>query len=92
MTRLTAAIILASVLVSSVGCTRFTRQRYETVYVGQPVSEAQEILGAPDFRKDGDLIYVNYRPYHHTIIHVQDGKVSGKEWSVDKSQNPCGCK
>jgi hypothetical protein len=92
MTRLIVAVALAAVLLAPTGCNKFTRQRYETIYVGQPVSQVEEFLGKPDYRSEGDLIYVNRRPYYRAVIHTKDGKVSGKHWSVEKSQQPCGCK
>lgn len=87
-------ILILSVLVAGLGgCSKFTRQHYETVYVGQPTWDVRRALGRPS-RQDGNAwVYVHSSaPYYQAVIHFRDKKVTGKDWSYDRpsSSQPVG--
>jgi hypothetical protein len=87
-------ILIVSVLAVGLGgCSKFTRQRYETVYVGQPAWDVRRALGRPSSQDANAWVYVHPpAPYYRTVIRFHDGKVASKEWSYDKpsSSQPVG--
>jgi hypothetical protein len=81
------SLILATlaVLIVSAGCNRFARQRYETVYVGQPAADVRRALGRPTSQDGDEWLYVHDSPpYYRAVIRISDGKVAGKSWSYDR--------
>jgi hypothetical protein len=65
-----------------------TRDRYETLYVGQPAWDAQRAVGKPtSTSSDGQTwVYVHdAAPYSRAAIHFRDGKVASKEWSYSRT-------
>jgi len=76
------ALVLAAALA---GCNRFTRQRYETLYVGQPARDVQRVLGKPTAYYGETWVYVHDPvPYYRAVILFSEGKISGKSWSYDR--------
>lgn len=67
------------------GCTRsFTRQRDETIYVGQPNWDVRQVLGRPTYQEINTWTYVHTgTPYYWAVIHFGDDKVIGKDWSYE---------
>ena len=64
------------------GCAKqFTRERYDTIYVGQPQFEVEATLGKPAARFSDTWSYINERPFYKAIIQFKDGKVSDKSWA-----------
>jgi hypothetical protein len=77
------AVLAAALAFSSCGCTgKFTRQRYDTVYIGQPAGDVERTLGKPEVRAGDQWLYVNRRPAHYEarILFDLDRKVVRKEW------------
>ncbi len=83
MTRIwVAAIIIAGAFTLCCGCAdKFDRQRYETIYIGQPKDSVHRVLGAPQRSENDKWIYVNDTPYYMAEITFRDGKVVEKNWS-----------
>ena len=80
-------VVLALLLAAwPVGChsAPFTRQRYETLYVGQPDWDVRNVLGPPTYQEADVWTYVHTdTPYCWAVIYFRDGKVTGKEWSYE---------
>jgi hypothetical protein len=87
MRRNLAVILLAAVVAAWLGgCSgpSFTRQRYDTIYIGQPDWDVRNFLGRPTYQELDTWTYVhNKTPYYHAIIHFHDGKVIAKDWSYE---------
>jgi len=81
-------IILAACLLALSLCNgcqeKFTRQRYETIYVTMPDWQVRNVLGDPA-EADGDQwTYVHEVPYYRATVTFKDGLVVDKSWSVTK--------
>lgn len=74
-------VVLAMLLA---GCNKFTRPRYETVYVGQPDWEVAKTLGEPMVRYSDEWVYENEKPWYKAIIKFEGDRVSGKSWYDSK--------
>ena len=82
---ITATCLMLAVLCA--GCqSKFTRQNYETIYLGQPDYDVQSKLGQPDERRDGTWIYVREKPFSKAVIVIEDGRVADKNWSWYRDQ------
>lgn len=77
--------LLAAMTVSGCG-DKFTRPRYETVYIGMPRWQVLDILGRPTEKSELMVIYQRDLPYEKAIIRFADGKVSEKFWYVSEEQ------
>ena len=78
------AVALAAVLLCA-GCGgKFTRQRYETIYVSMPDWKVREVLGEPTARSPRQWVYVHRGPYYRATIRFDEGKAVDKSWSVEK--------
>jgi len=87
MRRSTIILLAAGLLVSGLcgGCQqKFTRQRYETIYVSMPDWQVREVLGAPAEGNGDQWTYVNDMPYYRAAVAFKDGRVVGKSWSTEK--------
>ena len=79
--RATLWMLLAAVtLCTLAGCQKFTRQRYETIYVGQPATDVKTMLGKPTVQFENEWTYLNNKPYYKADIFFEDGRVSKKAW------------
>jgi len=79
--------LVAVVAVSSVlaGCQqKFTRQNYDTIYIGQPAHQVEMSLGKPDVQFSNEWNYINEEPFYKAIIKIQDGKVVDKSWADEQ--------
>lgn len=74
-------------IVLAVGCAgcqeKFTRQRYETIYVSMPDWQVRNVLGVPARKSTDEWDYVHTEPYYRASIRFKDGSVTDKSWSVD---------
>ena len=71
-------IVLAG---SFAGCNKFTRERYETIYVGQPADIVEKTLGKPYVKFSDTWTYEhNDAPYYKAVIMFKDGRVIGRSW------------
>ena len=88
------ASVLAVVVVAAalcVGCQKtFTRQKYDTLYVGQPDYAVRRMLWEPQFRSDGTWTYVHSNPYYRAVIDFQDNPITSKKWSYVRPPKPEG--
>ncbi len=87
MRRSTILLLILGVLVwgACAGCQqKFTRQRYETIYLGMPDWEVQGILGDPTGEADGVWSYVHHEPYYSATIQFEESRVKDKRWSYEK--------
>lgn len=85
--RSTLVLLTAGVLLATLcsGCQKFTRQRFDTVYIGQPASDVQVTLGKPTVSLDGQWSYINHSPFYKANIYFnKDGKVADKRWFDEK--------
>jgi len=77
-------LLVACLLIGSLaGCggRKFTPQRYDTVYIGQPAWAVERALGAADERSPERWIYLHSKPYYRATITFQNGQVSEKHWT-----------
>lgn len=85
-------LTLLIALTAGAGCAseKFTRERYETIYLGQPDYDVAEVLGEPDRRGPGRWLYVHDEPPHYSaeIVFDQAGRVIGREWSYELPGEP----
>ena len=92
MARKTVWLICGLVFAGAVlsGCQRqFTRERYETIYEGQPDYNVRSKLGRPTRDTANLWTYVNEKPeYYRAEIWFQDGRVVRKRWSTDREVPP----
>lgn len=89
MLRQSALAVLALLTVVLPACTggeRFTRERYETVYRGQPAEAVEQALGEPTVRYPDRWQYIHTAPYYRAVIRFEDGKVVDKEWSYARQE------
>jgi hypothetical protein len=82
MARTIMCFLAAGVLLGMcAGCQeQFTRQRYETIYVGQPAFEVEKTLGTPDARFSDTWTYLHSDPFYKAIIEFEDSRVTNKAW------------
>jgi len=75
------ALCLAAVALAA-GCQqeKFTRARYDTLYVGQPDYEVEMTLGEPDARFSDTWSYLHDEPFYKAIIEFDAGRVKSKTW------------
>lgn len=67
------------------GCQdKFTRQRYETVYLGMPDWQVRRTLGEPSVDANGVWSYVHHQPYYSATIGFENTCVKHKSWSYEK--------
>jgi len=88
-TLLLAGAVLAAGLCA--GCQeKFTRQRYETIYVGQPAAEVELTLGEPKAKFSDSWSYIHEDPFYKAIIKFSSGRVSDKAWydEHEMGENP----
>ncbi len=77
---LLAAMVVATMLCA--GCQKtLTRQKYDTLYIGQPDYAVRRMLGEPQLRTDGTWTYVHNDPYYRAVIDFQDNRIASKKWS-----------
>ena len=87
-----STIILLAVLLGwagfCAGCQgKFTRQRYETIYLGMPDWEVRGILGDPTAEADGVWSYIHHEPYYSATIQFEESRVKDKRWSYEKPKH-----
>jgi len=85
------AVLLAGVLVGGFlsGCgKKFTRVRYELVREGMSPRQVEETLGTPTNTGADGWTYVHRLPYYRARIRFSDGRVSGKQWTLEKPSGP----
>jgi outer membrane protein assembly factor BamE (lipoprotein component of BamABCDE complex) len=73
--------------VSIGGCNsqqKFTRQCYETIYIGMPRQQVHHVLGEPNVVEKNSWRYVNEMPYYEAIIIFDDGCVKDKSFSNER--------
>jgi hypothetical protein len=87
MTRGTVVLLSAALLATIFcgGCNeQFTKQRYETIYIGQSQMEVEKILGNPEARFSDSWTYLHEEPFYKAVIQFRDGRVSDKAWYDEK--------
>jgi len=68
------------------GCSeKFTRDRYETLYVGQSAGEIEMALGEETdkvgiFKTTDTVTYIHRDPFYKAIILIRSGKIAEKSW------------
>jgi len=82
MSRYSLLLLIVAVLVSCMcaGCEKFTRARYETVYIGMPQFEVEQTLGEPAAKFSDSWSYLHDDPFYKAIIQFRDERVSDKAW------------
>ncbi len=69
------------VLAVCTGCQKFTKQRYEMVYLGMPQQEVEMSLGEPAAKFSDSWSYLHEDPFYKAVIKFDaDGKVIDKAW------------
>ena len=77
-------VLVGGLLVSGLcGCyqERFTRQKYETIYVAMPDWQVRNVLGEPTEVTGEQWTYVHEMPYCRATVTFKDGLVVDKAWS-----------
>ena len=78
---LLSGVLLAAVMTGGcISSERFTRPRFETLYIGMPQAEVQSVLGKPDEQTPETWTYVHGMPYYRADIHFENQRVSKTEW------------
>ena len=81
---LLTGMLLAAVLLPLVGCEKkFTRSRFDTLYVGQEAWEVTETLGTADARFSDEWHYIHDEKdgYYKAVITFDPNKrISHKRW------------
>jgi len=91
MLRTRAVIFITGMLLAYLcaGCGgKFTRQRYETIYLSMPNWKVREVLGDPNYESSEEWSYVRHAPYYRATIEFDNGKVIDKSWSLERSPEP----
>ncbi len=74
-------LLCAAAVISGCGGPEFTREKYQTLFVGQPQKEVQGTLGRPNAATADTWFYFDTMPtYHAARIYFRDGLVVAKEW------------
>jgi hypothetical protein len=83
---------LIAVVLSAAGCTlapykKFDRQRYETLYHGQPDFEVQKTMGKPARIEGNQWTYIHETPYYQAVITFDENdELINKEWSLERPE------
>ncbi len=78
-------LLVAALAVTSLGCgAKFTRQRYDTVYIGAPADKLLRTLGKPDSRDGDTWAYTNDSPWYQAKFIISENTVAGKNFSYDR--------
>jgi outer membrane protein assembly factor BamE (lipoprotein component of BamABCDE complex) len=84
MSKATVVLLAAAVLggVFLTGCAeKFTRMRYDSVYIGQSKEGVEATLGNTPYRFSDTWTYVHDEPHYRAVIKFDaEGKVSDKAW------------
>jgi hypothetical protein len=87
MTRPVLLLVPLALLAGLVaGCERFTRQNYETLFVGQQETEVRQVLGEPRLRTPTVWIYEHDHPYYKAVLRFGEGKLVGKTWTFQRPE------
>jgi len=71
------------------GCEqKFTRQKFETVYVGMPDYAVEQKLGRPQETTPDKWAYTGRRPYYRVEIIFRDGRVVETKWGSEPATRP----
>ena len=81
-------VVVVAMLCVGCGSKTLTRQKYDTLYIGQPDYAVQRMLGEPQSRNDGMWTYVHNKPYYRAMIDFQDNRVVSKKWSYVRPPKP----
>ena len=84
---LLASSLLAAFLAAGCGA-EFTRQNFETVYVGMPARAVERKLGPPQERTAARWVYTHRGPYYRAEIVFRDGRVAETVWSSEPPEKP----
>ena len=81
-----AMLLAAGLIVAACGgCQeKFSSQRYETIYIGQPAFDVEKVLGLPNARFSKSWVYVHDKPFYKAVITFIDGRVADKSWIGEK--------
>jgi hypothetical protein len=63
---------------------KYTKQKFETIYVGMPDHAVRHKLGAPQERSPSRWVYTGRRPYYRAEILFSDGKAVEKTWTCER--------
>jgi hypothetical protein len=81
-----AGLLLAACLLAS-GCgpdEPFTRQRYETLYIGMQETQVRQRLGEPTQSTNGRWVYIHEEPYYAAVVEFADGRLVDQAWTWDR--------
>ena len=87
MRRYWIVLLVTGLLASGLcaGCQqKFTRQRFETIYVAMPDWQVRNVLGEPAEVDAEQWTYVHEVPYYRATVTFKDGLVADKNWTVAK--------
>jgi hypothetical protein len=77
----TLCLLLSAVALCAVGCQeKFTRPRYETIYIGQPAAQVERTLGQPEAKFSDTWTYIHETPFYKAIIKFENSRVVDKAW------------
>ncbi|HAU36909.1 MAG TPA: hypothetical protein DCX07_04245 [Phycisphaerales bacterium] len=74
-------LVVGALALVCTGCEKkFTRQRFDTIYVGQPEMEVELTLGEPTAKFSDSWSYINDEPFYKAVISFEKGRVTDKAW------------
>ena len=79
-----AMLLLAALFAA--GCQQFTRQNFETVYVGMPDYAVKQKLGRPQESTTARWVYTREHPYYRAEIIFRDGRVTQTRWINERPE------
>lgn len=77
--------LLLAMLAAGCGGAKFTRQNYETIYMGMPQERVETILGKPASQRGPLWIYHHETPFYSAAIRFdEERKVREKSWTYER--------
>jgi hypothetical protein len=89
MFRRSLFVLLTAALLAGLctGCQeKFTRPRYDTIYVGMSEVDVERTLGAPAVKFSDSWSYRHDEPYYKAVIQFREGRVTDKSWYDEKGE------
>jgi len=80
-------LVVAMLIVGGCAANKFTRQRYDTIYVGQDKQSVREKLGEPTIELPEGWLYRNEMPYYEARILFSGDRVSEKAWIEERKDS-----
>lgn len=72
------------------GCVKpeFSHQTYETICVGASQQDVLRVMGPPQTQDANSWIYAHEVPFYKAVIRFDNGLVTSKGWTNDRTVEP----